>query len=82
MRDELNELDPAYLEDNDITNHEINDSIQQSEHFKNIIETGDNITQEIITDMDNRAIFINNLINNIRNDYIPILEEIAEMRMQ
>lgn len=80
LHDELNELDPAYLEENDSTNQEIEDIIQQSQNFINIIQNQDNIRQETINNMEHTKLNGENLINNIRNEYIPTLEEIIEMR--
>ena len=82
LRDELNELDPAYLEENDIISAEIEDSIQQSQNFVNIIGNESNITEDIFNNMDNQIRVNDSLIDNIRNTYIPILEEVAEMRRQ
>jgi hypothetical protein len=80
LRDELNDLDPIYLEENDSTNQEINNILQQSEHFINIIQNQNNITQEIINNMEHTKLNGENLINSIRNDYIPTLEEMLNIR--
>lgn len=80
LRDELNDLDPVYLEENDTTNQEIEDIIQQSQDFINIIQNQGNITQEIINNMEHTKLNGENLINDIRNEYIPTLEEILHIR--
>ena len=79
LRDELNDLDPAYLEENDTINQEIDNIIQQSQEFINIIQNRNNITQEMINNMEHAKVNGENLISEIKYDYIPTLEEILHI---